>query len=97
MHLGPGWVSRIITLRNGNLIVIDASSHLTLTPWPAERQLPLADGYFGPLIRHQQPRDDAVDHRDREDQGDEGDHRDHRQRGDSRTTRKCPAHPELQD
>jgi hypothetical protein len=46
---GSGWVSRIVTLRGGELIVLDLSSRPDLTPWPWQAALPLADGYFGRL------------------------------------------------
>ena len=50
LQLAGGWVARLVTLVGCELVIVDASSHHRLEPWPLGRQLPLADGYFGPLL-----------------------------------------------
>jgi hypothetical protein len=53
MDIDGGWVGRFISLRGNSLIVVDASSVMALTPYPLHSPLPVADGYFGPLVRMQ--------------------------------------------
>ena len=51
MDMAEGWICRVITVRDSQLVIIDASDCVDLVPCPFDELPEPADGYFGPLLR----------------------------------------------